>query len=310
MSGPSTPTRVRFRTPTCPAFTLIELLVVISVIALLIALLLPALSRARMQAKVAVCQSNTHQWGIICSMYTTEHDGRLLPPTIWWFDAIRRYSDDYPEALNLCPAATKCEGAGDKTRWTEAESPSLGHRKGGKFSAWWCVKPESMPTELISGGFWLFRCSYGASAYVGEFRSASSPSNPADVSLFLAARRKYWTRSNLKNPGTVPFLFDCAEPVAHPRETDAPPAYEGDFTRYGTSVWEAGHDAMKELCFDRHGNGSLSMAFLDGSARRVGLKELWTLKWHTQYDPSGPWTKVGGALPSDWPEWMRKFKDY
>ncbi|MHC4084546.1 MAG: prepilin-type N-terminal cleavage/methylation domain-containing protein [Planctomycetota bacterium] len=44
------------------AFTLIEILVVIAVIALLIALLLPALERARGQAKTVICQSNLQQW--------------------------------------------------------------------------------------------------------------------------------------------------------------------------------------------------------------------------------------------------------
>ena len=43
---------------------------------------------------------------------------------------------------------------------------------------------------------------------------------------------------------------------------------------------------------------------------RVGLKELWTLKWHRDYDTSGPWTKAGGVQPEDWPEWMRGFRDY
>jgi len=44
--------------------------------------------------------------------------------------------------------------------------------------------------------------------------------------------------------------------------------------------------------------------------RTVGLKELWTLKWHREFDTAGPWTKAGGVLPGDWPEWLRKFKDY
>ena len=38
--------------------------------------------------------------------------------------------------------------------------------------------------------------------------------------------------------------------------------------------------------------------------------ELWTLKWHRNFDTTGPWTKAGGVQPADWPEWMRRFKDY
>jgi hypothetical protein len=52
------------------------------------------------------------------------------------------------------------------------------------------------------------------------------------------------------------------------------------------------------------------MVFLDGSVRKVGLKELWTLKWFPQYDTANRWTKAGGVRPEDWPQWMRGFKDY
>ncbi|MHC4171413.1 MAG: hypothetical protein ACYST5_00520 [Planctomycetota bacterium] len=50
--------------------------------------------------------------------------------------------------------------------------------------------------------------------------------------------------------------------------------------------------------------------FVDFSARKVGLKELWTLKWHRQYDITGPWTMAGGVQPGDWPQWMIRFKDH
>ena len=46
------------------------------------------------------------------------------------------------------------------------------------------------------------------------------------------------------------------------------------------------------------------------SLRQVGLKELWTLKWASDYDRQGPWTKAGGVDRDRWPQWMRDFKDY
>ncbi|MHC4628224.1 MAG: hypothetical protein ACYTDV_14695 [Planctomycetota bacterium] len=49
--------------------------------------------------------------------------------------------------------------------------------------------------------------------------------------------------------------------------------------------------------------------FLDFSVRRVGLKELWTFKWHRSFDTVGIWTKTCGAGPDDWLEWMRIFRD-
>ncbi len=60
-------------------FTLIELLVVISIIALLIALLLPALSRARLMAQSTQSMSNLRQLGLAITSYANDHDGRFPP---------------------------------------------------------------------------------------------------------------------------------------------------------------------------------------------------------------------------------------
>lgn len=49
---------------------------------------------------------------------------------------------------------------------------------------------------------------------------------------------------------------------------------------------------------------------MDWSVRKVGIKELWTLKWTKEFDRAGPWTKAGGVQPENWPQWMRRFRDY
>lgn len=67
----------------CNGFTLIELLVVISIIALLVAILMPALGKARAQAQNVICQTNLKQYGIAMYMYVDDNQEKFPYP--WWW---------------------------------------------------------------------------------------------------------------------------------------------------------------------------------------------------------------------------------
>ena len=88
-----------------------------------------------------------------------------------------------------------------------------------------------------------------------------------------------------------------------PFQNDGPPV-EDDLHEVAGGGCNTAH-----FCVDRH-RGSINALFMDWSVRKVGLKQLWTLKWHKQYSTTGSWTQAGGAEHEDWPKWMREFKDY
>lgn len=66
------------------AFTLVELLVVMGIIAVLMSLLLPAVSKANRQAKTVQCASNMRQLGMALLMYTDQNNGYLFPAGYGW----------------------------------------------------------------------------------------------------------------------------------------------------------------------------------------------------------------------------------
>jgi prepilin-type N-terminal cleavage/methylation domain-containing protein/prepilin-type processing-associated H-X9-DG protein len=248
-------------------FTLIELLVVVSILVLLIALLMPALQRAREQGRAAVCQANLHQWGLIFSMYAQEHDGYMMEGLgdskkysfagwIEWIDVLRPYYGEKGR-LTVCPMATK-------PRSEEGQHP---------FAAWGILDEDRWVGKIGDYG------SYGINGWVYDPQPG-----------YFGGGVNNWKHVDVKGTNNIPLLMDSKWISCWPINEDVPPEYD-------TQSW--GH-GLSRICLDRH-DGHINMVFLDFSVRKVGLKQLWRLKWSKKFD-------VNGDLPI-WPEWMEHLSD-
>jgi prepilin-type N-terminal cleavage/methylation domain-containing protein/prepilin-type processing-associated H-X9-DG protein len=287
-------------------FTLIELLVVISIIALLLAILMPALGKARNLAMIATCSGQLRQWGVVCAQYTNENNnmfwqgwfgdpqpGNQNPAVKLWMCVTWKYYQN-PDFL-FCPAAKLPFTKENATRGTADTAWG-----GGKDGLTWCSMPKpGVKDKNGKMAMWNPKGSYGENSFVANKTGGNYTSDT-----------QYWRSREIKGSNNVPMLGDSAWLDAWVGQDATPPPYKD---ADGISK-----DNMWRLCIDRH-KGKVVWVFVDGSVRPVGLKELFTLLWSKNYKPEKnpfTWSYYGGTggNPSNlWKSeapWMTGFKEY
>ena len=278
------------------AFTLIELLVVISIIALLMSVLMPALGKAKELAKDVICKSNLHQWSIVYATYVSQNDDKFY--TAWnvnadvvgggheWIYLLQDQFQTYDVAM--CPNASK-------VRDIVGTNPLRGDHDG---NAW--VTPPSSPAYGHTWG------SYGINDWVGN--PGTLPPKTLAKPKWQARKHQYWVTTSVSGAKNVPLFRGAIWLGGRPDDIDVPPEWE-NFTYEETIAW----GAMSRFLVTRHKGENENTLFVDLSARSVGAKELWTLKWHKDFDIRNDYTLAGGATRALWEQnalWMADFKDY
>ena len=243
---------------------------VIAIIAVLAAMLLPALAQSKMKAQQIRCISNLKQLTLSGSMYASDTGGFIsysdptLPNTLWMGTLINYYSR--VEMVRLCPM-------------TKEPTPLPADSNHGDIqTAWtWYASPKTYAGGYAING-WLYKEAVNYRTDV--------PNN--EVYYFKK-------ETGVQKPSQTPFFVDCSWVDLWPWETDQPytdlyspqlsnPPMIGRcvMPRHG---WKSPGCAPRNQPVSQPLPGAIDAALVDGHVELAKLESLWSYYWHVNYNP-------------------------